>query len=367
MQSDVNNTICWIGLSSIPGVGRITFRKLLASFGSPGAVLAASRGELIDTGGVTARIADAIVSTSWRDAATEEVERARTCGVALVTFEDAGYPESLRSIPDPPLFLYIRGNLQAENRTAVAIVGTRTPTQYGRTVTYRMSFELASAGVTIVSGGARGIDTQAHSGALAAQGRTIAVLACGIDTAYPPENRGLLDRIAENGAVVTENPFGTRPESGYFPARNRIISGLAAGTVIVEATADSGSLITAGYALRQERMLFAVPGNAGSPTSRGTNSLIKQGAVLVENAPDVLARLGRKTTAPRVLPGALRPVLAPEEEEVLAAVAAEPRHIDAIGASCGSAPGKLSGILLALELKGLVKQLPGKYFLKDVE
>jgi len=229
-----------------------------------------------------------------------------------------------------------------------------------------MAYELASQRVTVVSGMARGIDTQAHKGALAAKGRTIAVLGCGIDTAYPPENRGLMEEIVRSGAVVTENPFGTKPESGYFPARNRIISGLSAGTVIIEAAEDSGSLITADYTLKQERKLFAVPGNISSPSSRGTNSLIKQGARLVETAQDVLQGLdiykGRN-----IGPAVSRPLppLTEGERSVFDAVTSEPKHIDSIMAAIGRAPGKVSGILINLELKGLVKQLPGKYFVRE--
>jgi len=213
---------------------------------------------------------------------------------------------------------------------------------------------------------ARGIDTQAHKGALAAKGRTIAVLGCGIDTAYPPENKGLMEEIIRSGAVVTENPFGTKPESGYFPARNRIISGLSAGTVIIEAAEDSGSLITADYALKQGRKLFAVPGNINSHVSRGTNSLIKQGALLVETAGDVLKELhiykGSKTPAAIDLQ---LPPLTSEETSVFKTVTNEPKHIDAIMAESSSTPGKLSGLLITLELKGLVKQLPGKYFVRQ--
>jgi DNA processing protein len=362
MASDPNNIICWIGLSSITGVGRVTARKLVTAFGSPCAVLHASRDELIGRGGVTDRIATAIASASWRGAAEGEMDRAQRSGVTILPCDDPVYPVLLRETPDPPLFLYIRGSLEAADHGAVAIVGTRTPTQYGLTVTHRMAYELAGAGCTVVSGMARGIDTRAHKGALAARGRTIAVLGCGIDRVYPPENRHLMAQIAGSGAVIAENPFGTRPEGGFFPARNRIISGLAAGTVIVEATSDSGSLITAKYALEQGRRLFAVPGNAGAPTSQGTNSLIKEGAVLVETAGDVLRQLGR--TGPPAPRGTGHPLPALNEEErtVFAALTAEPAHIDSIMNACGIPAGRLGGILTALELKGLAAQLPGKYF-----
>jgi DNA processing protein len=362
MSSDVNNTINWLGLSSIRGVGRTTFRKLVAAFGSPGAVLAASADALREQGDVSQKIAHEITSARWQIAAEEELERAQKAGVAIVTQEEEAYPAALREIPDAPLFLYILGSLRPEDAAAIAIVGTRTATHSGLTLTHRMAYELASAGRSVVSGMARGIDTQAHKGALAAQGRTIAVLGCGIDRTYPPENRDLMKRIAETGAVVTENPFGTPPDGGNFPARNRIISGLAAGTVIVEAAADSGSLITADYTIKQDRALFAVPGTVGAPLSRGTNTLIKQGAVLVETAADVLAHLG----SARVLPSkpAERPLppLSGDETAVLGSLSTEPTHIDSILAACTGSPGTLSGILTALELKGLVSQLPGKYF-----
>jgi len=358
--------LSWIGLSSIPGVGRVTFRRLVRNFGSAALVLAGAEGELRELGGLSEKVAREIRSFPWRERAEAELEKAASAAVAIFTADDPEFPEPLRNTPDPPLFLYVRGALGPGFGNTVAMIGTRTPTHYGLTVTHRMAYELAAQGVTIVSGMARGIDTQAHKGALAAKGRTIAVLGCGIDTAYPPENKGLMEEIVRSGAVITENPFGTKPESGYFPARNRIISGLSAGTVIIEAAEDSGSLITADYTLKQERMLFAVPGNISSPSSRGTNSLIKQGARLVETAEDVLRGLdlykGKNAVASvrRTVPS-----MTAEERSVFETVSAEPKHIDAIMCGNGIAPGKLGGILTTLELKGLVKQLPGKYFVRE--
>jgi DNA processing protein len=218
----------------------------------------------------------------------------------------------------------------------------------------------------VISGLARGIDTQAHRGALTAGGRTIAVLGCGIDVAYPPENRDLMEKIGETGAVVSENTFGTKPESGYFPARNRIISGLARGTVIIEASEDSGSLITAQYSLDQGRKLFAVPGNIGSPVSRGTHSLIKEGATLVEGTEDILAGLGVKpSSACRITATRSVPSLTLDETAVLKCITNEPKHIDALMNESSIAAGALSGVLINLELKGLAKQLPGKYFVRE--
>ena len=362
MQKSNDPALFWIGLSSIPGVGRVTFRKLAHHFGSPERALTASQDEL-GTAGLSERMIADIASFSWREYAEKELVKAREAGVRIITVDDIAYPPALRNTPDPPLFLYIRGSLQHED--GVAIVGTRKPTHYGLTVTHRTAYELAAAGLTIVSGLARGIDTQAHRGALAAKGRTIAVLGCGIDIVYPPENSDLLERISVNGAVVTENPFGTKPEAGYFPARNRIISGLSRGTVIIEATEDSGSLITANYTFEQGRKLFAVPGNISSPNSRGTNSLIKRGAVLVEGSDDILRNLGIKPGTDQKRGMRPLPALTPDEECVLSCISSEPGHIDAIMNESRLAAGRLSGVLITLELKGLVKQLPGKYYVRE--
>ncbi len=366
MQNTTDPAFYWVGLSSIPGVGRATFRKLVKQFGSPEQALNASRKDLLAVAGVSRKVVEAMDSFAWREQAERELDKASDAGVSLITADSSEYPGCLKNIPDPPLYLYVKGALKPGDERAVAIVGTRKPTHYGTSVTHRLASELAFAGFTVVSGMARGIDTQAHSGALAAKGRTIAVLGCGIDVAYPPENRELMERISSCGAVVTENPFGTKPEAGYFPARNRVISGLARGTVIIEASNDSGSLITARYSLEQNRKLFAVPGNIGSPTSRGTNSLIKGGALLVERTEDILSALGTQQRG-RV-PGATTrplPALTPEEEIVLKCVTTEPKHIDVIMAESRTSPGKLSGVLVKLELKGLAKQLAGKYFVRE--
>jgi DNA processing protein len=368
MQTNSDPVFSWIGLSSIPGVGRITFRKLVDLFGSPERVLSASHEDLGKTGMLSDKVAAAIASFPWQEHAKREIAKAAEANVTIVTADSPLYPENLRNMPDPPPYLYMKGDLRAVDRNAMAIVGTRKPTHYGVTVTRRIASELSAAGFTIVSGMARGIDTQAHRGALAAKGRTIAVLGCGIDVVYPPENKGLLEEISRTGcgAVVTENPFGTQPESGYFPARNRIISGLSRGTVIIEAAEDSGSLITAKYTLEQGRKLYAVPGNVGSLTSRGTNSLIKQGATLVEGAEDILRNLGiqKQDKGPAVAARPL-PALTSEETTVLSCITNEPKHIDIIMNESRATAGKLSGVLINLELKGLTKQLPGKYFVRE--
>jgi DNA processing protein len=366
MQNKTDLLLSWIGLSSIPGVGRVTFRKLVKQFGSPERVLAASADELKHFDGLSRKAISMIGSFAWRESAAREFAKAADTGVSIITMDDPAYPQSLRDTPDPPLYLYVKGVLKPGDGSAVAMVGTRRPSQYGRTVTYRFAGEIAAAGFTIVSGMARGIDTQAHRGALAAQGRTIAVLGCGIDVVYPPENRDLMEQIARTGAVVTENPFGTQPEAGYFPARNRIISGLSRGTVIIEASEDSGSLITARYTLEQKRTLFAVPGNIGAAMSRGTNNLIKQGAILVENAGDVLTGLGAKQSGTRMAADRRSlPPLTREEAGILQFITSEPKHIDVLLNESRIPAGTLSGVLVNLELKGLAKQLPGKYFVRE--
>jgi DNA processing protein len=367
MQTNSDPVFTWIGLSSIPGVGRITFRKLVDLFGSPEQALFASREDLRKIGMLSDKVAAAIASFPWQERAKQEIAKASEANVTIVTADSPAYPEGLRNTPDRPPYLYVKGALRAEDGNAIAIVGTRKPTHYGTTVTRRIASELSSAGFTIVSGMARGIDTQAHRGALAARGRTIAVLGCGIDVVYPPENKGLMEEIGTggHGAVVTENPFGTQPEAGYFPSRNRIISGLSRGTVIIEAAEDSGSLITAKYTLEQGRKLYAVPGNIGSLTSKGTNSLIKQGAVLVEGAEDILRNLGmQKQEKGPDIPVRPLPALTQEETSVLCCITNEPKHIDIIMNESRSHAGKLSGVLINLELKGLARQLPGKYFVR---
>jgi DNA processing protein len=363
MHARINPAVYWIGLSRIEGVGRVTFRKLAARLGSPELVLAASRDELTSVDGISEKVAKAIVSAPWRRLAEQELEKAEQAGVSIVTADSPEFPERLRNTPDPPLFLYVKGTLDPGD--CVAVVGTRKPTVYGMNIAKRIAAGLAEAGVTIVSGLARGIDTQAHRGALAAKGRTIAVLGSGIDVAYPPENRELMHEITQAGAVVSENPFGTQPEAGYFPARNRIISGLSRGTVIVEAAADSGSLITARYALEQNRKLFAVPGNIGSPNSRGTHSLIRQGALLVEGSCDILRELGlSRMRGERKQAARPLPALDADEQTVFRCIEDDPKHIDRIMKESGLAAGTLGAVLIALELKGLVSQVPGKQYVR---
>ena len=288
-------------------------------------------------------------------------------GVRIVTMTDPDYPALLLQIPDPPPFLYVRGKLESQCK-AVAVVGSRIATRYGLSMAARLSAELAACGVTVVSGMARGIDTAAHEGALQSGGRTVAVLGSGLEEVYPAENRRLFQSIVRNGAVLSEFPMLTKPEPHNFPIRNRIISGMSYGTVIVEASKKSGSLITARLAAEQNREVFAVPGSVQSFKSIGTHTLIKQGAKLVENAQDVLEEIAGplfEGTRPTDHYPSIKkepPALTTEEAIVCGALEPYPVHIDDLGRKLSMAPGKLASILLQLELNGIVEQSPGNFF-----
>lgn len=351
----------WFALKAVPHVGNVTFRRLMERFGSPRAVFAASRAELSSVHGVGDAAAESIKTFDCREAAERECAAVKRHGVEVVTWLDSRYPRLLREIADPPPFLYVKGKL-AEEEPALAVVGARRASTYGRMATERLSKELAACGVTIVSGMARGIDTAAHRGALAGGGRTLGILGCGIDQVYPPENRPLFEKVVDTGALVSEFPMGTLPLAENFPRRNRIISGLSNGVLVVEAAVNSGSLITAQMALEQGRDVFAVPGNIDSGVSQGTNLLIKQGAKLVSCIEDILDELPG-SASPTKAPCRERQFdLSPDEEKVHRQLAASPLHIDEITVKSALTAGDVSAILLRLELKGAVQQLPGKYF-----
>ncbi|WP_298432696.1 DNA-processing protein DprA [Geobacter sp.] len=351
----------WFALRSVPLVGNVLFRRLLERFGSPEAALRASDAELRSVAGVSEAVVASLRGHDPRPFAdAESLALRRSGGVRIITLLDEEYPPLLREIADPPPYLYVKGTLAGIGR-AVAVVGSRRASAYGRGVTERLAEDLARHGVTVVSGMARGVDTAAHAGALKGKGRTVAVLGCGVDVVYPPENRPLFRDVAEGGALVSEFPLGTEPLSANFPRRNRIISGISHGVLVVEAAERSGSLITARTALDQGRDVYAVPGNITSGGSRGTNQLIRQGAKLVETVDDILEELPGGS-APRRFPAPAVPQLPPEEAAVFSLLGAEPLHIDQIVAKSALTVGELSAMLLRLELKGAVTQLPGKYF-----
>ncbi|MDL1974216.1 MAG: DNA-processing protein DprA [Deltaproteobacteria bacterium] len=374
MQRDSEEYFHWLALASIPGVGSRTFRRLLTYFGTPEDVFNASQKELLATRAVDPRIVSAIRKFDGADWVANELTEVRKQGFDLISLADESYPAYLREIPNPPPILYVNGRSLLEIDPAVGIVGSRNPTQYGLSVTRELSSGLANSGFTVVSGMALGIDTAAHEGALSMNGKTVAVLGSGLGKIYPARNERLYRKIAEQGAVISEFPVNALPEAYHFPVRNRIISGMTLGSVIVEATTRSGSLITARYAIEQGREVFAVPGSIRSFKSTGCHQLIKEGAKLVENVTDIIDELApllykrkkidpeRKTKDP-----AVSFVLSSEERLVLEAVTAYPVHIDTITRHLQLDASSVSAMLLQLEIKGVVEQMPGKLFVRQVD
>ncbi len=366
----------WIALNSADGVGKVLYKRLLLRFGSPEKVFAARDGELAQVEGMGARALRGIKGFNGWDKAENEAEKARALGAEIITFTDPRYPQNLKEIHDPPPYLYVRGELNAGDKISVAMVGSRNASHYGLSETRRIAAELSAKGITVVSGGARGIDTEAHRGALSGGGRTIAVLGCGIDITYPRENGELFKKIATSGAVVTEYPVGTPPDKTNFPPRNRIISGISLGVIVMEAAKDSGSLITAAYSVEQNREVYALPGNVSADNSRGVNSLIKKGAKLIEGPGDVLEDLfpymkgylkdlaldyGDAPERPAVMPQ-----LAPDEAAVYGNVSLEPVHVDVIAEKTGFPVSRILSLLLDMELKGLVRQISGMKYIKEI-
>lgn len=304
--------------------------------------------------------------SEW-DEVNKELERAFDAGVKIVPFTDASYPNRLRLISDPPPFLYVKGELKPQDGNSLAVVGSRSASDYGLRVTRDLCQGLASLGFTIVSGMARGIDGAAHQASLEAGGRTVAVLGSGVDIAYPWEHERLYHQISQDGAVVSELPLGTSPLSYHFPARNRLISGLSLGVVVVEATEKSGSLITARLALEQDREVFAVPGEAGASRSRGTHRLIRQGAKLVENVEDVVEEIApqlreRSRSVQKNRAVSLPPDMSHEAKTIFELILRGTCQIDELIQASAFSAARVSEILLDLEIRGLLKQLPGKIF-----
>jgi DNA processing protein len=367
----MNDLFPWFSLKSVPGIGNHLFKRLLNAFSTPQGVFEATREELLQIEGVTSRIITALRNHKPSENLQRELDQSQQHGFQIVTMLDSAYPRLLREIPDPPPYLYVYGKLDDSPKN-IAVVGSRHATAYGINTARDLCKDLAALGITIVSGMARGIDTSAHEGALMGKGKTVAVLGCGLDRIYPAENCTLYHRISENGAVVSEFALKTEPEAHNFPIRNRIISGISLGTVVVEASKKSGSLITARLAAEQNREVFAVPGSVQSFKSIGTHTLIKQGAKLVEHAQDVIEELSPflDTQMPIIAAELKQPdetvgikaSLSPEEAFVHQILGPYPEHIDDLVRKTSMETGKLSSILLKLELKGIVQQSPGKLF-----
>jgi len=362
----------WLALRAVPGIGDVLCKRVIERFGSPAAALRADPTEWTTIEGIGSKVAQSLRSYRADDLAiARELDRIDEMEFDLIGLTDPRYPVLLKMIPDPPPYLYLKGGLRPEDHRAIAIVGARRASGYGRAVTQQLSRELSTRGFTIVSGMARGIDAWAHQAALEVAGRTVAVLGCGLDILYPPEHHELRESIGRLGAVVSEFPLGTPPDPGNFPKRNRVISGLSLGVVVVEAAEQSGSLITARLALDQGRDVFAVPGPIGTKTSIGTHALIKQGAKLVDRVEDILDELLPQLESPadaaRGTDHAGRPrppMLLPEERTVYECLSAEPRHIDDLTAALRLPPAKTAGVLLQLELKGAIRQLAGNLFIR---
>jgi len=357
----------WLALARVKGLGCVGFKKLADHFGDPRRAFSASERELAQVQGLDKEAIEGLLGFSAWEEVKREIDRIADAGARIIPFSGPGYPARLRMIADPPPFLYIKGEMRDEDTRAVAVVGSRSASDYGIRITRDLCRDLASLGFTVVSGMARGIDGEAHEAALSAGGRTLAVLGCGVDVVYPPEHEKLYRRICQNGAILSELPMGTPPFSYNFPARNRLISGLSLGVVVVEATEKSGSLITAGLALEQGREVFAVPGEAGASRSRGTHRLIRQGAKLVETVEDIVEEI-----APQLLAGAtavtkkaspsLPADVGMEARKIYGLITERPLQIDEVIEASGFSPAKVSEVLLDLEIRGFLKQLPGKKF-----
>jgi DNA processing protein len=352
-------------LATLPGVESAGGRALLEEFGSPAGLLKSDPGRLREIAGP--ELAARIAGFDWQKGIAGQQERAASVGAALVLAGEPGYPVQLRTIPGPPRFLFVRGEIRDEDALAVAIVGSRHATTYGVRVAERLAGDLASRGVTVVSGLARGADSAAHRGALNAGGRTLAVLGSGVDVIYPPENRKLAEQVAARGALVSQLPMGSPPFQAHFPLRNRTIAGLSLGTVVVEAAERSGALITAGCSGELGREVFAVPGNVTSDLSRGTNGLIQDGAKLVREWSDVVAELPEVWRRCLKAPVAAVETEAPRGDEgrLLDLLGGEPVHIEELIERSGIGSGKTAALLLGLEIRGWVRQLEGKMYVQS--
>jgi len=345
----------WVGFSLIPGIGRVKSGQLENYFHSLENAWKATPGELKHAGLDSSSI-HAITSWRPRISLEAEIEKLGRYGVKVATYHDPDYPARLKEIYDYPPVLYIRGSLLADDEWCLAVVGTRRATVYGRQVTEEIVADLARSKITIVSGLARGIDSIAHHSALEADGRSIAVFACGLDIVYPSENANLARRIMEQGALISEYPLGTRPKADNFPRRNRIMSGLSLGVLIVEAGETSGAMITANMALEQNREVFAIPGSILSPASRGTNHLIQEGAKLIRDYTDILEELNLMAVAHQI---EMKEIIPPSDTEslLIKQLGAEPVHIDEVCRSSGLPISVVSSTLAMMELKGMVKQV----------
>ncbi len=360
----------WVALNMVQGVGRTLFHRLLERQGSIRKVFDSSLKKLLEVPGIGEKTAKEILSFDVENRVEREWNLAEKLDCRILTLDSEDYPRILRTIYEPPPVLYCQGMSLNENPATLAVVGTRAPSAYGKNAAEKLTRDLASRGATIVSGMARGIDTIAHKSALEEKSPTIAVLGCGLANTYPAENFGLRKRITENGTVVSEFPMTQKPDKANFPTRNRVISGLSIGTLVIEAGAKSGSLITAQFALDQGRDVFAVPGNILSPKSKGTHYLINNGAKLADSADSIIEEF------PEYIKNVLKSIqvestvaleLTEREEQLMKHITFEEIHIDSLIESCALSPAEVSAVLIQLELKGLIRQLEGKRFVSNCQ
>lgn len=360
-----------VALNMVANVGPVRARLLLERFQDPAAILTASRSELERIHGIGPDTADSIINWEKNVDLSGELRRIEEFGCNIVVQTDENYPDPLKQIYDPPIVLYAKGELLPKDKNGVAMVGSRLTTHYGVEVARKLAYQLASLGVTVVSGGARGIDSAAHQGALNAKGRTIAVLGTGINLVFPAENVELFERIAGSGALITQFPFNRKADKQSFPIRNRIVAGMTLGTVVVEANLTSGALITAGMAVDHGRQVFAVPGRIDSPRSKGCHDLIKKGAKLCETVEDILSEFeylfpsSNRALALRDAPMPPALELSPAEQAAFDAVENEESTIDEVIRRSGLPASAATAALFGLEMKRLVRQLPGKLFVKN--
>jgi DNA processing protein len=351
----------WIALSLVKGIGESRLKGLVEAFGSPQKVFQSSLTSLMKRGNLSGPVAEEIAKFGNQSLIDKHLEMMEKHGVRLITFVDEDYPQNLRQLGFSPPMIYVRGEIRQEDALAVALVGSRKATVYGKLMAQKLASGLAQAGVTVVSGMARGIDTVAHRATLDSGGRTVAVLGSGLDVVYPPENRSLMEDIVGRGAVLSEFPMGTKPLAGNFPTRNRVISGLSLGVVAVEAGQNSGVFSTVRWAAEQGRDVFAVPGNVSSGLSVGTNILIKHGAKLTTDTADILEELNLEPPPPR---SRQVPLLSQEEAIVFESLNSVPAHVDDVCQKVNLPISRTLSVLLSLEMRELISQLPGKLFVR---
>jgi len=351
-------------LSHIDGIGAVIFARLINKFGTAMAIFEQSTEDILESEIISRSCAEKIVSFKKWDETANSLGQAIPSGVDFITLSDDAYPSKLKNINDPPPYLFYVGNIEILNRPSIAIVGSRKPSDYGFRMASKMAGEMASSGIVIISGLAYGIDGASHQATLEAGGLTAAVFGCGLDIFYPPGHSALARRIAETGCLLSEFEKGTKPERFNFPVRNRIVSGLADGVLVIEAAEKSGALVTASLALEQGREVLAIPGSVDSKLSFGTNNLIKQGATTVTSVQDIFDcfKWHKATSAIEKTPDISR--LSKNEQTIFTSITVQPIHLDEIGRNAGLGHGITAEVLLNLEMKGLIIRKPGNYVVK---